>query len=344
MFYVDDVLNKQQTGKVGGMKRLVAHCLCLVVLAVVILFNGPAEAEIIDAIVASVGNEVILRSELLNEIAPMLNELRKTALSEADFQQQAQDLLNRVMKQRIETKLLVREALLLGIEVDEDQTEKRFNDLQSSYPSSEVFLRELEASGLTARDLRARLEKQTMAARMSLAKRRQLESEVVVSETEVAQYYEDKKSDFIQSERVLVRQIFVMAKKDPDERAVARAKVEQLCTELEAGADFAELAKAYSDALGAEQGGIIGWKVRGDLKAELEDVVFSLPVGLCSDVLETQGGLHLLKVEQRKEEALTPLLEARKTIEPILRRQAALEQYAKWIAGLHKRSQVRVFM
>jgi len=79
-------------------------------------------------------------------------------------------------------------------------------------------------------------------------------------------------------------------------------KAMDLLDKLAAGADFAELAKEYSeDAESAENGGDLGWIERGAMAPEFEEAAFALEVGAISEIVETEAGLHIIKVTDRKE-------------------------------------------
>jgi len=305
---------------------------------------GPAQADTLDAIFATVDKEVILRSDIMREIGPFLDDLRQTAASEADFSRQAQARLRAALDQAVENKILLREALLAGLEVSDEQVEARVEEIRKPYASQEAFLQVLEEFGETMSDFRTHVRKQILAISMGMRKRRQLEQEAVVSEAEVARYHEANSDRFTRPERVRVRRLFLAAGQDAQGRAVAKARLDALRDELNQGADFAALAEAYSEGPEAEEGGLMGWVVRGDLVGTLEEAVFALAQGETSAVAETEFGFHLLKAEQKETAGIPSLEEVRTEIEPELRAQYAEKRYAKWIAELRKQSRVRIFL
>ena len=325
------------------MKRVAIGAAAALVVALASVVQ-PARAEIVDAIVATVDTEVILYSDLVVEVQSEIGELRRIAPSAEVFDRQVQELLRATLEQAIESKILYREAQLLGVEVTDEQVEARIDSLRELYPTNEAFMEELSAAGESLSEFRARTEKQIMSQRIYFSKLRSLENEVVVSEGEVAQYYEDQKEQFERPERIRVRQIFLRAPSEGPERARARARLELVREELQAGAEFTELARLFSQAPGAEEGGIIGWQQRGDLVDTLEEAAFSLGAGEISKLLETPGGVHILKVDEHQPAGLASLEEVRIEIEPLLRRQAAERRYVKWFEELHKRSRVRIFL
>jgi len=183
-----------------------------------------------------------------------------------------------------------------------------------------------------------------MAISVGVQKHRTFEQEAVISEADARQYYQDHQDAFSRPERVKLRRVFLSAGDDAAERARVKARLEAVAEEARLGADFAELAKQYSEGPDAADGGLMGWVSRGDLVPELENAAFALAEGGISEIIETQWGFQLLKVEEKEGAGLASFEEARTDIEPLLRSRYADERYQKWIAELRKRSRVRVFL
>ncbi|MFO7973466.1 MAG: peptidylprolyl isomerase [Candidatus Hydrogenedentota bacterium] len=316
----------------------------LQVLVLLVVVIAPVlHAEVVDQILATVDTEAILQSEIMLEIAPRIAELQASASDQQSFQEAADALIREALDQAIETKILLREALRAGLEIDEERVDERIRELKKLYDSPEQFNKELEAAGETIGDLRVRIRKQNLARAMALRKQREFEKEAVVSESDVAQYFEDHKEEFSRPERVRVSQIFLPAPSDENERAVVKARMDEIRSELTQGGDFAAIAKAHSKGPNAEEGGVIGWVMRGDLVKVLEKAAFALPVGGTSEVLESPGGFHILTVTERQEAGQATLEEVHKDIEPRLRAEIAAERYRQWMQELRKESRVRVF-
>ena len=94
---------------------------------------------------------------------------------------------------------------------------------------------------------------------------------------------------------------------------------------LDSDVDFGEVAREVSDASSSTQGGKIGPFQKGDLVKVLEDPAFSLPIGVISDILVSEHGLHIIKVESRTEDGMTPFEE----IKGELRTRLEDEKYSK---------------
>lgn len=134
-----------------------------------------------------------------------------------------------------------------------------------------------------------------------------LRSEYLANEAVLTRHYDENRLSFAQPR---VRQILVRsagAKLAPRPGAPeltteeARARAQALRARLSAGADFAALAEAESDDLASrDNGGDVGFVGRGSTGANFESAAYSLPVGELSELVQTENGFHILRVEERQ--------------------------------------------
>lgn len=319
--------------------RTYSAVLCLAVCGLL----STAYAATVDEILATVDKEAILKSDVMSEIGPLLHDMQQTMAPEA-FQAEANKVLRDALDKAIENKILYREAAATGAKIEDKDVEERLQKFRDQYGSVEEFNKVVAESGETLSDFRERLRKQILAVSYGFAKRRQFEQEAIVSESEISQYYQDHQSEWTRPERVKARRIFLSASQDPAVRGKAKAQLAAIKDELALGADFGELAKLHSQGPEAAEGGMMGWVSRGDFVGDLDTALFAMSVGGVSDILETEFGVMLLKVEQHEEAGSAPYEEVRTEIEPLIRAQYAAERFDTWITELRKRSLVRVFL
>ncbi len=158
-----------------------------------------------------------------------------------------------------------------------------------------------------------------------------------VSDQQIQQYYQGHQKDYQVPEEVKVRHILIKVDKgaDPKVDAAAKQKAEDLLKQIKGGADFAALAKANSDDPGSkEQGGELGMIQRGVTVPEFEKAAFGLQPGQISDVIKTQFGYHIIKVEEKQTAHLKSLDEVKAQIVATLTRQAEGEQQANFAQQL----------
>ncbi|MCC6798446.1 MAG: peptidyl-prolyl cis-trans isomerase [Candidatus Hydrogenedentes bacterium] len=311
------------------------------VLAVLFALGVVARAELVDQVAATVDKEAILMSDLMEELGPQLREIRAQATSQADLDRIVAEKMQETLDQVIDNRLLLREGQLAGVSIEETTIDQRVEEMKKATSNLQE---ELDRMGMSITDFRERIKKQMIARTMAVRKTAELEKGIAISESEVAQYYQDNKEKFTHAERSRCSQIFLPASNELAERDKVKAQAEQLKDEINNGADFADLAIEHSKAPGAEDGGIIGWVQKGDLVGRLDEAAFTLGEGEVSDVIESDQGFHILKVEKKEAAGEATLDEVRKDIEPELRRAAAAEKFKKWMEDLRKRSKVQVFI
>src|SRR5271166_2283018 len=185
-----------------------------------------------------------------------------------------------------------------------------------------------------------------------------LEQQLSLTPQELNQYYRQHQDEFRIPETVTVRHILIKtptpdADGKVDQKAVdaARAKAEDIQKQLKAGANFADLAKKYSDDPStAKDGGLLPPITRGRTVPEFEQAAFNTPVGQTTAIIRTSYGFHIIHVESKQDARLKPLDEVKAEIEPILKKQkvqAQAQSVASTIqtlartAGMEKAAQER---
>lgn len=161
-----------------------------------------------------------------------------------------------------------------------------------------------------------------------------------VSEEEIQAYYDANTSALKQEEAVNARHILVLVKEsDPEPvKTEAKNKIERVLKKAKAGQDFGELAKKYSEGPSKAVGGSLGWFGRGAMVPEFEEVAFATPKGEVSEVVKTQFGYHIIKVDDRKEAKTRDLAEVKEE----LSRKIAQEKASETITDLLDQSMDRL--
>ncbi len=141
---------------------------------------------------------------------------------------------------------------------------------------------------------------------------------------EIDFYYKTHRSSFYAAERVRVLQIV----KNVDElcpAAEARAVLQRAEKDMEAGADFGDVAARYSDC--PANGGGLGWVERETMVEEFESVLFDCAVGETSGIFETRFGLHIVHILERMPAGVRPLREVYEEIaEELMARRETVAQ------------------
>jgi peptidyl-prolyl cis-trans isomerase D len=146
---------------------------------------------------------------------------------------------------------------------------------------------------------------------------------LVVSDAQLRQAYSGSMDNFRMPERVKARHILLMTQGKSDaEKKQALTKAQDLLKQLRAGADFADLAKKNSQDPGsAQNGGDLGFIVRGQTVPEFEKVAFTAKPKEISDVVTTQYGYHIIQVMEKEPARVKPFEEVKTALAEELKKQ-----------------------
>ena len=264
----------------------------------ILMLAGTVQAQTkpaLDKIVAVVGNEIILKSELDYQVQLTAYQNK---LDANDPQ-----LRTRVLEALIDDKLILAQAILDSVAVTDDevtrQLDSRIENLTKQLGSQQKVE---EVYGMSISKIRNEF-KDDMRKQLIIEKLKQQKfGDMKVSSAEVRSFYETYKDSIPQiPEQVSLSHIFMIPKPSAKAREQASSLAESLVDSLRNGADFAALAKKYSQDPGsASSGGDLGWAKRGQFVPEFEHAVFDLKPGEISEVVETQFGFHVIQLLDRR--------------------------------------------
>jgi len=162
-----------------------------------------------------------------------------------------------------------------------------------------------------------------------------LRGKIVVPEADVARAYNDNIEQYSTPEQV--RASHILFKTEGKDDAAVKAKAEEVLKQAKSGADFAELAKKYSeDESSAKNGGDLDYFGKGRMVPEFDQVAFSLQPGQISDLVKSQFGYHIIKVVDKKAATTKTLAEVRQQITDQLAYERAQAQAADLAQKLQK--------
>ncbi|MBW8182298.1 SurA N-terminal domain-containing protein [Shewanella nanhaiensis] len=150
-------------------------------------------------------------------------------------------------------------------------------------------------------------------------------NDVVVTDEEAQTYYDENKQQYLKPEKRLAAHILINL---GDDESAAKAKADAIYAKLQAGEDFAELAKTESeDTFSGEQGGQLDWFEKGVMEPEFDEVLFSLSNGEYSAVVKTSFGYHIIKLLDLQPGAEAPFEDVKAKILAQLKEKHAIDTY-----------------
>ncbi len=278
-------------------RTLARHFRLVPVLLIVLLAAGsasPARAQQELGIRAVVNDEAISAYDLDQR----LNLVIRTS-SLPDTERVRREIAPRVLDSLVEEALQLQESKRLNIVITPAEIDGALAlvERQNKLPADglEPYLKE---RGINMHTVKRQIE---ASLAWTAIVRRQLLRTVSITDEDVNKALERIKEN-AGKPRVLVAEIF-LAVDSPRDEAAAKRGAQQLFEQLRRGANFAEIARQFSQSASAERGGDLGWIVAGELDPELDKVLASLPKSATSTPIRTSTGFYILIVRDRREPA-----------------------------------------
>jgi peptidyl-prolyl cis-trans isomerase SurA len=274
--------------------KLIFLSCCLLGFSLVSFAQNP---QVIDRVIATVGGELLLLSEMEEQLSLMESQTSKKPTDE-------QRCL--VLEQLLTAKLLVNQSKLDSIEVSNEEVEAgldaRFDRILTMMNGD---LNQFEEYyGQTVSEVKVAFRDDLRNQLLSERMRTEIVTNARMTPAEVRAFFEEIPKDSLPyfSSEVEIREIMVKPTVNEVQRAEALERIEALRTAiLDGSADFADLARKYSEDPGSGRaGGDLGWAPRGTFVPNFEAAAYRLDVGELSEVVETQFGFHLIQLQERR--------------------------------------------
>ncbi|HVP48550.1 MAG TPA: peptidylprolyl isomerase [Bryobacteraceae bacterium] len=269
--------------------------------------GSASDVRVVEEIVAKVNGDIITKGELDRSRQELEAQLRQKGLSGAELDKAVKQQAADGLRDQIDTLLLVQHGKDLNINVDSEVT-KRLAQIQVDSKTADPdkfhdYIR--EQTGMSFEDFKQKIKDQILTQRVI---GQEVMSRINVPHSDVEKYYEEHKKEFVREEQVFLSEILISTEgKTPDQVAQAEKRAKDLVARGRKGEKFGELARQYSDAETKDNFGQLPPYKRGQLKKEIEDVVFKEKKGYVTDPIRLPNGFEILKVEDRYEAGQAPL-------------------------------------
>jgi foldase protein PrsA len=290
--------------------------------------------------VAQVG-QTLITQEQFDSLKTMYEEADRAPdkdSQEADYTRFEQSLAEYL----VTLEVLKQEAASFEVEVGEQDVQAEIAKIKDMFDGDEErFNAALKKQNLTLEQLTRSLSDNLLLDRMKAA----VTSDLTVTDEEAKAYYQEHRSDFVQQEERKTSHILISPFPSADDSSsasqadwdAAQAEAEKVRGEIQNGADFANVAKKYSDdATTKESGGALGLITKGQMVPAFEEAVFSLKKGELSEPVKTQYGYHLILVKDIVPEEQLSYDEASQSIKSTLLTNKQDEAWKTWLAGKEK--------
>ena len=307
---------------------------------IVLVFAGSAWAQLFGPAV-TINGENISRDKLQAQVDHMINQrgLNSGGITQpAVFKQIQQEVVDQLIVQ----ELLWQEAKRRNFIVEDEFVDTRLQEMKSGFDTEQAFQFKIQAGGFTEETYREDIRQQVSVQRMISEG---IAPGISISDEEVEIFYEANMDQMQRPVAVHARHILIKPESaKPEAQQVAKDEASEILAEIRAGADFVKLATERSQAPSAPQGGDLGYFGPGQMVEPFEKAAFVLQPGETSDVVHTQFGYHIIKVEDRRDSETLPVEAVADKIMAYLTQQKLQTEVETLVATLRQWGNVEIFL
>jgi hypothetical protein len=297
-------------------------------------------------ILAHVGTEVVIEGDLLGNVNDTL-EVNKEQIPADQYDAVRESLIKKELKNLIQSKLVYLDARRA---IPAEAWPKIEKELERVFEERELgnLMKRMKVGSRHELDQKLRAmgtslerQKHAFAERELVGEwvRQQIKHTEEVTYDQMLTYYHQHQAEFTTPARVKWEELMADTAKRTSQAAYQ--SVAQMGNQVLTGAALAEVAKANSDGVTAADGGQWDWTSQGALAAkEIDQALFSLPVGQLSPIIKTDRGFHIVRVTHREAVVIKPFPDAQADIREKIVKERSQKRLREYLAKVESRTPV----
>ena len=320
---------------------------CAIAAGLAVLLALPVGAEIIEQVLVNVNGDILTKTEFeQRQITVLRNrpELANVTPESPELRRAIAEVTPQLILDAVDELLLIQRGRELGLALGDEQFKSIVENIKKSnnLEDEAQFQAALKQEGMTMTDLRRALERQMLA---SEAQRRDVVEKISVTEAEARTYYDAHKQEFTTPSELTLREILIEVPVtdrgvNVAEDDAAKAEAEEIRKRLLADEPFPRLAAESSDAPSKANGGLIGPIKHDELAEALQSRIDKMKVGELTDVIRTQRGYQILKLETRTETRIRSFDDARSDISNKVAGEKSAGERMKYLERLRSQATI----
>ena len=284
--------------KLAHMRNIIFKVCSSLALLAIVFTTSQAQDNSIDKIIAVVGDQVVLKSDVENSFLGYKAQGYKSG---------SVDFKSEIFEDLLIEKLMIAQAQVDSVEVTEQEVE---NDLQRKI---EYYIQKIGSKEKLEQyfkksisDIKNQMRDMTRSDKIKQKMQAEITKNISATPAEVRDLYSKISQDSLPTipGEMQIQQITRSPKITNAEKDRIREKLRSLRDRIMKGANFATLAVLYSEGPSAPRGGELGFTPRSDLVPEFANEAFNLKPGKVSKIVETEFGFHIIQLIDRKGERI----------------------------------------
>ncbi len=304
----------------------------ILILGIILCLCDPASAEVIDRIIAIVNNDIITLVELNKETTVYVNKIKAAGYPIEKQDEMIKEVNKKILQGLIDRSLTQQEAKRYFIEISDTEVDAAVEDVKKSKNLSQDELEKaLIKEGMTLEELKENLGQQILQARLI---NNAVKSKVAITQSDKKAYYEENATIYAGTKKYHLRNILM---KD-------ETKIKEVKQKLDKKEIFVSLAKKYSIAPNASDGGDLGLFNIENFSEEIKNSISKLKKGDYTDVTVTPQGFQIFYVEDIVLDGHKTFLEAEEEIHGDLYKKEVELKFKTWLKSLKEKAHIKIML
>lgn len=300
-----------------------------IVLSMGCCYGGKAFAEVVDRVVAIINEDIVTQVDIEREAAPFLNKIASSGHSREKQEELIKKVKGDLLEALIEQSLTQQEARRYGISISEDEIDNAVESVKARRSlTQEEFEKALSYEGMTIEVYRENIKKQLLHARIINVA---VKSKVVITDTDIQTYYNNHIAEYAGKKKHHLRNILMRD----------REEIGEIKRRLDENQSFVILAKQFSMAPNASDGGDLGLFDISNFTPQIRESISKLEKGEYTDIIQTAQGFQIFFIEDIVLDGNRTLEQAADEIEGILYQEEVEKKFQSWLETLKKNAHIK---
>ena len=292
-------------------------------------YGGKAFAEVVDRVVAIVNEDIVTQVDIEREAAPYLKKILSSGYSQEKQEELIKKVNEDLLEALIEQSLTQQEARRYGISISEDEIDNAVESVKGRRSlTQEEFEKALSYEGMTIEAYRENIKKQLLHARIINVA---VKSKVVITDTDIQTYYNNHIAEYAGKKKHHLRNILMRD----------REEIGEIKRRLDENQSFVILAKQFSMAPNASEGGDLGLFDVSNFTPQIRESISKLEKGEYTDIIQTAQGFQIFFIEDIVLDGNRTLEQVADEIEGILYQEEVEKKFQSWLETLKKNAHIK---
>lgn len=250
----------------------------------------------LDRIVAVVEEDVVMESELDEQMQRVRMQLRQQGTQMPPTSVLERQVMERLVLEKIQLQIADR----AGVEVTEDALDRAISDIADrNKVSMDQFKEILASEGFEFQRFRDQIRQEIMIAKL---RKSEVDNRVKVRERELENYLRNESNAASDNIEYRLSHILIATPSGSSDEEIraSRSKAQETLLRIEGGEDFSAVAISVSDGQNALDGGDLGWRKGSEIPSLFADSIGSMEVGETSSIITSSSGFHLVKLADQR--------------------------------------------